>query len=75
MLHLRLDFREANANVPALIRPGYFDVGFHTARGSGQRKRYALQVAGVKSIVHADLQSALAEIDQLRADSFLLAAA
>jgi hypothetical protein len=75
VLHLRLNFRETDANVPALVRPGDFDIGFDSALGSGQREGYALQVACVESIVHADLQSALAEIDQLRPDALLLAAA
>src|SRR5580700_11895503 len=65
VLHLRGHLHEADANISAIVGPGHFHLGLHPAIGSRQRERYARRFTGIESLFDANLQPALAQIDEL----------
>jgi hypothetical protein len=74
LLDLRRNFHEADSDVAAIVGPGDFHLRIHRVGGAGKRERNTRGFVGIEAVIDVNLQSTLAQIDQL-SRGFLLAEA
>src|SRR5580704_2910767 len=75
VLHLRGHLYKADADISALVDPGYFYLGLDVVVRSGQGEGYQRRFAWIEAVFHANLESTLAQIDELCAHPLLTPAA